>query len=219
MVAVYPAALVTTTDIPDMGANLSTNPHTSLHNKNRDEIVAIEAELGVAPSGSYSTVKARLDKGWQPITAASFSAAATVDITIPASTYYWVQIAIVLTSPGGIGNLQARVNNDSTAALHEFISNNLIADAAVTSTVATTAWNIGTVGTEQSVTILNIYSADASSVCPFQSTNTKYAGTEANARAGFYGGQLAAARTLSSVRIFPAASTITGRYTALGYVP
>lgn len=59
--AVYPTGLPTDVDIPDAGANLSTNPHSALHDDLRDETVAICAELGVSPSGSFATVKARLD--------------------------------------------------------------------------------------------------------------------------------------------------------------
>lgn len=59
--AVYPTGLPTSADIPDAGADLSTNPHEDLHNDMRDEIVAICAELGVSPSGSFATVGARLN--------------------------------------------------------------------------------------------------------------------------------------------------------------
>lgn len=44
-----------------MGANLSTFPHSTLHGNANDAIIAIETELGVAPSDTFSTVKARLD--------------------------------------------------------------------------------------------------------------------------------------------------------------
>ena len=60
--AIYPAALPTSADIADAGANLDDNPHSVLHDDMRDEIVAICAELGVDPAGSATTVKARLDR-------------------------------------------------------------------------------------------------------------------------------------------------------------
>lgn len=44
-----------------MGANLSTFPHSTLHGNADDAIIAIETELGLAPSDTFSTVKARLD--------------------------------------------------------------------------------------------------------------------------------------------------------------
>lgn len=56
------------------GANLSTNPHSQLHDDMYDEIVAIGTELGTAPSGAETTVKARLDRvtptlgAWTPWT-------------------------------------------------------------------------------------------------------------------------------------------------------
>lgn len=60
----YPAALDTTATLPasaGVGANLSTFPHSTLHGNADDAIIAVETELGVAPSDSFSTVKARLD--------------------------------------------------------------------------------------------------------------------------------------------------------------
>jgi len=74
--AVYPSSLPTSADIPDMGANLGSNPHTALHDDLRNEVVAIAAELGVQPSGSSATVKARFDVmstpvSWTPVLTAT----------------------------------------------------------------------------------------------------------------------------------------------------
>ena len=58
MAASYPASL----PVKDpAGANLSTNPHSTLHDDMYDEIVAIATELGTTPKGTYASVKARLD--------------------------------------------------------------------------------------------------------------------------------------------------------------
>lgn len=65
MASNYPAALDTTATLPaagGVGANLSTFPHSAHHGNANDAIIAIETELGTAPSGTLSTVKARLDK-------------------------------------------------------------------------------------------------------------------------------------------------------------
>ena len=43
------------------GANLSTNPHSALHDGMYDEIVAIATELGTNPKGTAASVKARFD--------------------------------------------------------------------------------------------------------------------------------------------------------------
>lgn len=64
MASNYPASLDTTATLPaaaGVGANLSTFPHSAHHGNANDAIIAIETELGTAPSGTYSTVKARLD--------------------------------------------------------------------------------------------------------------------------------------------------------------
>ena len=58
--AIFPAALPTAADIADAGVDLSTNPHSALHDDLRDEVVAIAAELGVDPAGAEATVGARL---------------------------------------------------------------------------------------------------------------------------------------------------------------
>lgn len=50
--------------ISDAGANLSTNPHSGLHDDLRDEQLAIATELGTNPKGSYTSVKTRLDGAW-----------------------------------------------------------------------------------------------------------------------------------------------------------
>jgi len=64
MASNYPASLDTTATLPavgGVGANLSAFPHDALHGNADDAIIAVETELGTAPSGSFSTVKARFD--------------------------------------------------------------------------------------------------------------------------------------------------------------
>lgn len=56
MPASYPSGF----DSPaDAGANLNTNPHSAMHDLTNDIVEAIEAELGLSPSGASSTVAAR----------------------------------------------------------------------------------------------------------------------------------------------------------------
>lgn len=65
MASNYPASLDTTATLPSagsVGANLSTFPHSALTGNVNDAVIAIETELGVAPSGADTTVKARLDR-------------------------------------------------------------------------------------------------------------------------------------------------------------
>lgn len=56
----YPAQIDTTQSLPTAIDNL-TPVQGSIFNKLRDAVLSIEAELGVKPSGSYTTVRARLD--------------------------------------------------------------------------------------------------------------------------------------------------------------
>jgi hypothetical protein len=219
--AVYPTALVTTTDIPNAGANLSTNPHSSLHDESRDELVAIEAELGIAPSGSYSTVKARLDAGWQPIAANTVSAVASFTITIPASTYRWLRIEMTLDTSSAPTTLRARVNNDSTAALHRYLLTAIDGTSAIgrEGPSDSTSWRIGSLSNLHGKCTLMIANADASSLLPWHSTGGAYSATAGSASNFQANGFLSAARSISSLVILPGAGTMTGDWIAEGYVP
>lgn len=58
MAASYPAGFDT---MSDPGSNLSGPPlHSTMHNQINDVVEAIEAELGLNPSGAYATVAAAL---------------------------------------------------------------------------------------------------------------------------------------------------------------
>jgi hypothetical protein len=60
----YPSAFDTTANLPTdagVGAQLSTFPHSELHGNANEAIIAIETELGSAPSGSFATVKSRIE--------------------------------------------------------------------------------------------------------------------------------------------------------------
>ena len=57
MTAVYPGSLPVK---EAAGANLSTNPHSQLHDDMYDEIVAIATQLGTSPAAPAATVKARI---------------------------------------------------------------------------------------------------------------------------------------------------------------
>lgn len=64
MAASYPSSLPTTARLPTsggVGANLSTFPHSDIHGFTNEELLAALTELGVSPSDTFSTVKARLD--------------------------------------------------------------------------------------------------------------------------------------------------------------
>jgi hypothetical protein len=56
----YPAQIDNSQSLPTAVDNL-TPVQGSIFNKLRDAVIAVESELGVKPSGSYTTVRARLD--------------------------------------------------------------------------------------------------------------------------------------------------------------
>lgn len=64
MAAQYPTNLVTTTQLPNTRVDGTASPtnHVSDHNNLADEMIAVQAELGVLPKGGYSTVVDRLNK-------------------------------------------------------------------------------------------------------------------------------------------------------------
>lgn len=63
MAAQFPTALVTTTQLPTnrTDATVQAANHIADHTQLAQEVIAIEGELGIDPSGTYATVKARLD--------------------------------------------------------------------------------------------------------------------------------------------------------------
>ena len=84
MAASYPASL----PVKDpAGANLSTNPHSALHDGMYDEIVAIATELGTNPKGTAASVKARFD-------AMTLGKIAYAQITAGSTTFVGTEITI-----------------------------------------------------------------------------------------------------------------------------
>ena len=83
MAASYPASL----PVKDAaGANLSTNPHSALHDGMYDEIVALATELGTSPKGVYASVKARLDampRGFVGLGVSSAASTTSGSTTLP----------------------------------------------------------------------------------------------------------------------------------------
>jgi hypothetical protein len=110
--SVYPSNIPTTGDLPDAGANLSSNPHSSLHDDVRDEVIAIAGELGVEPSGTASTVRARLDDGLGLRQIVTF----TSDGTFTKASYPWLRAVRVRVQGGGGagGGAQATGANENS---------------------------------------------------------------------------------------------------------
>lgn len=62
MTTAYPGALDSFTNPTGTDAlNSATVPHADQHANANDAVEAVQAELGVTPSGAYATVAARLD--------------------------------------------------------------------------------------------------------------------------------------------------------------
>lgn len=63
MAAIFPSGIVSTTQLPTRSdaSAMGPNVHSNDHNQIRDELVAVETELGTNPKGTRASVKARLD--------------------------------------------------------------------------------------------------------------------------------------------------------------
>jgi hypothetical protein len=112
--SVYPSNIPTTGDLPDAGANLSSNPHSSLHDDVRDEVIAIAGELGVEPSGTETTVRARLDAGLGLREIVYF----TSNGTFTKASYPWlraVRVRVQGAGGGGGGAAATGANQASNA--------------------------------------------------------------------------------------------------------
>jgi hypothetical protein len=61
--AVFPAGLVSSAQLPATRSNADAqlNSHPADHNTLAQEVIAIEAELGINPRGAQTSVRARLD--------------------------------------------------------------------------------------------------------------------------------------------------------------
>ncbi len=120
MAASYPASL----PVKDpAGTNLSTNPHSALHDGMYDEIVAIATELGTTPKGTAASVKARLDAlprgkvayaqvtASQAISASADLTGLSVTWTAEAGRRYKATFRAPLADTAGTGRIQLRLLN------------------------------------------------------------------------------------------------------------
>lgn len=140
MASNYPASLDTTATLPasgSVGANLSTFPHSTLHGNANDAIIAIETELGVAPSDTFTTVKARLDAigpmgAWTAYTP-TFTEGVTITKTVGYARYMrvgrMVQGAFYMTATSaGTGSVNVQIG--LPVAIFASSPNNLCLGAA-----------------------------------------------------------------------------------------
>jgi len=95
------------------GANLSSNPHSALHDDMYDDIVAIATELGTDPKGTSASVKARLDAveigawtSWTPVVRQNASVVASTNNSskytrIGRTIHYNIDVTINATGYNG----------------------------------------------------------------------------------------------------------------------
>lgn len=121
MAASYPSSLPAK---DAAGANLSSNPHSTLHDDMYDEIVAIATELGTLPKGTSATVKARLDlfetgawTSWTPTVTQTGSVTVTNTRSVYARYGRTIHFSMVVTVTGsGTGSSVVQTSLPVTAA-------------------------------------------------------------------------------------------------------
>lgn len=108
-----------TTEMDDVGYY-----HDELHANTHDAIEAIQAELGLTPSGSYATVKERLDLGLLPSWAGEWSSSPTYDAGNV--VYYagaaWLSLAENATTPPSEGGTVVYRKRDSVYQMQSAFS-------------------------------------------------------------------------------------------------
>lgn len=109
--------------------NLGTFPHSAVNGNANDAIIAIETELGLTPSGAFSTVAARFtdieadvvalqtlgmvgyvsgpstDSGLTAVTAVQSFTSTSVGWTADPALYYKTTISVTFAHPGGFQNI------------------------------------------------------------------------------------------------------------------
>ena len=144
----YPASLDTFTNPTSTDTlNSITVPHASQHDNLNDAVLAIETELGVAPSGSAATVKDRLDAinpSAGTLTASASTTASAANGAISKGTMGYSDTGNVLTLQENVNSyVQAQIQNTNAGAT---ASANLI----VSNDQATASTHYGEVGINSS---------------------------------------------------------------------
>lgn len=137
----YPDKIDTTTELPKATDNV-TPVKAELFNRLRDAIIAVENELGVQPSSTYSTVKARLDALEKGLDIGAIVVPGTVTVkdngtTVDnAATLNIVGLAATSVAPG-----EVKIENVSvTPVKMRVYRSSSLAGAAVT-VFKTVTWN------------------------------------------------------------------------------
>jgi hypothetical protein len=174
MASNYPASLDTTTTLPaaaGVGANLSIFPHSALHGNADDAIIAIETELGVAPSGSDTTVVARLDRiaptlGVATTWAPTVTQSGSVTVTNVRSTWsrlgrvYFMRFQLTVTGSGTGSNAIVIGNFGTSAGSHPTV----VGEATVTD--ASTGFLYTALLTLASTTTMNLTGTSVAGQAP-----------------------------------------------------
>jgi hypothetical protein len=167
--------------------------------------------------------------GWTPIATDTETAAFTIDLTAggtwPAGTFEMVHVYFRgATSVDGV-RVNARVNADSTAALHlrtwevRNLNGGAIIDSLAGNSGEVTSWPIAwwSSGLSCNAQML-IYNTDVSSILSMESSSYRASAGDTIRHRGVFHGHLASSRLLSSLQIFATTGSISScRWWATGY--
>jgi hypothetical protein len=167
--------------------------------------------------------------GWVPIASGSETAAFTIDLTAggtwPAGTFELVRVHFRgATSVDGV-RVNARVNADSTAALHlrtwevRNLNGGAIIDSLAGNSGEVTSWPFAwwSSGLSCNAQML-IFNTDVSSILSMESSSYRASAGDTIRHRGVFHGHLASSRLLSSLQIFATTGSISScRWWATGY--
>lgn len=204
---------------PTPGTNLDDPPHDELHIDVQDAVEAIQAELGLNPRGSYASVRARLDIGWQLIHTAGFTVESSVAVPITGGPYRMIHV--VLSGTGSETDSQAlrcRINDDTTTNLHLSLGHRFGLDGNLyTHSGQATLYTIGYSAPDYYMCEMTLFEANVNSRLPFVASGGCFRSGSTALSGSFQSfGYLTANREITSLRFSPASGTISGRITVFG---
>lgn len=229
MGSAYPGALDSFTN-PTSTDGMNSPSHSDQHADANDAIEAIQAELGTNPSGSYTTVKDRLDDlagggggsgGLVLVNSGTFSASSAVSVdSVFDSTFDDYRVLVTLASSGAstvVGmRLRASGTDDSTSGHYD--ANRLVVNVnTVPNENGTDRWQCALVDSALKSSMAYELSspnlAEATRIlgqgeCYYTGIgHTFYACNGTQSQATQYDG----------FTLFPSAGTLTGRWAVYGY--
>jgi hypothetical protein len=205
--------------------------HSTQHGQANDAIEAIEAELGLSPSGSEATVADRLTAieatiggGINLIDSGTFSAASEFHVDLFSSTYDDYLLITVLEGSVASEKLRARLrasSTDNTSATYGWAEARNFTNLTQDDKQATdSSWWVGRTGAasgKRHVTRMEIFGPNEATTTGFVSHSAGHHSSSTTGILDYIGGDFNNTTVFTGIKVYPASGTITGRYALYGY--